>query len=456
MTKNMTVGEPWKLIVSFGLPLFVGNVFQQAYNLVDTMIVGKFVGPVALAGVGVASPVFNLINALLIGLSVGSSIMVSQLYGSKREQELPTAMATILTISLVLALILTGVGQLLTVPLLELLDTPAEDLPYAITYLRTIILGLTFNVFYNQLSGLLRGLGNSRVPLYFLILASVLNVVLDLIFVAVLKGGVAGAAAATILAQGISAAMTWVYLIKRVPEFRRQPDTPWLSREMMGTTVRFGLPMALQQGSVSLGHLLLQGLINPFGTVVIGAFASASKIDLFTLMPTMGLSSALATFSAQNTGAGNLERIRRGFRVTSGMAIGISAVLGGLVWWNRAWLISLFVSAEDYPELAGDMILAGAEMLAILPCFYTLVVLINMCQSVISGAGDTTFSMLTSIGMMVLRIGFAWGFIHWFGMGRQGLWWSFPASWAVTLAVVLIYYFSGRWKAKAAVQWKEE
>ena len=456
MTKDMTTGTPWKLLLLFGLPLFVGNVFQQAYNLVDTMIVGKFVGPVALAGVGVASPVFNLINALLIGLSVGSSIMVSQLYGARRDKELPTAMTTILLISLIMALVLTVLGQLLAQPLLQVLGTPEEDLPYSVAYLRTIIMGLTFNVFYNQLSGLLRGLGNSRVPLYFLVLASVLNVVLDLLFVAVFRWGVPGAAGATILAQGISAALTWVYIRVRVPQFQRTKGSPLVSREMLRAMVRFGLPMALQQGSISMGHILLQWLINPFGTVVIGAFASASKIDLFTLMPTMSIGSAVSTFTAQNAGAGRMDRIGQGCRAANVMAISVSALLGGIVWMNRRWLIGMFLSSEEFPELAADMISAGAEILSILPCFYVVLVVVNMHQSVISGAGDTMFSMLTCVGMMGLRIVLAWCFIYLLGMDQRGIWWAFPASWAIIMVVVLIYYYGGWWKQKTGLERKKE
>ena len=194
MLKDMTTGTPWRLIVLFGLPLLAGNIFQQAYNLADTIIIGHYLGPNALAGVGVASPVFNLISSLLIGLSVGASIMVSQLFGAGRRRELPCAMSTILIISLAMAVVLTVLGQLLVLPLLHVLQTPADDLPYAEEYLRVIILGLAFNILYNQLSGLLRGLGNSAVPLYFLIFSSILNVILDLLFVAVLPWGVAGAA----------------------------------------------------------------------------------------------------------------------------------------------------------------------------------------------------------------------------------------------------------------------
>ncbi len=449
MLKNMTQGTPWRLIVMFGLPLLVGNVFQQAYNLVDTIIIGKYVGPVALAGVGVASPVFNLISALLIGLSVGSSIMVSQLYGAGRHRELPTAMTTILVVSFGMAVVLTAVGQAVTVPLLNLLQTPAEDLPFAVEYLRVIILGLVFNVFYNQLSGLLRGLGNSAVPLYFLIFSSVLNVALDLLFVAGFQWGVSGAAFATILSQAVSALLTWVYIRVKVPLFRRQKGDPIFEKKLLSTTVHFGLPMALQQSSISLGHLLMQGIINPFGTVVIAAYAAGTKVDMFAVMPLISLGSAASTFAAQNAGAGNMDRIRYGYRTTNYLAAGIGVCLSILVVTNREFLMSLFVSTEDYPLLAPDIIATGMQMMTIMPCFYVVLALIHSCLNTMSGAGDTTFSMFAMILMMGLRVVLAWCFINLGGTDEVGIWWAFPASWGIVLAIVLIHYFRGSWTKKA-------
>ncbi len=449
MVKSMTEGKPWRLIVLFGLPLLAGNVFQQAYNLVDSIIIGKYVGPVALAGVGIASPVFNLISALLIGLSVGASIMVSQLFGAGRRRELPVAMTTILIVSLALAAALTLAGQLLILPLLRLLGTPAEELPYCVTYLRVIILGLIFNMLYNQLSGLVRGLGNSSAPLLFLIFSSVLNVLLDLLFVAVLHWGVTGAAAATILAQGSSALLTWIYIRLKIPLLRRRRGDPLFDKNLFFSMIRFGLPMALQQSSISLGHLLMQGLINPFGTTVIAAYAAGSKVDLFAVMPLIILGSAASTFAAQNAGAGQLDRIRAGYRTTNYLAVGIGLCSSILVVSSRQFLMGLFVSVEDYPLLASEIIAAGMEMMAILPCFYIVLALIHSCLNTMSGAGDTTFSMAAMVLMMGLRIVFAWVLIHLGHMDQNGIWWAFPVSWVIVLAVVLIHYFRGGWKKKA-------
>lgn len=449
MLKDMTTGTPWRLIVLFGLPLLAGNIFQQAYNLADTIIIGHYLGPNALAGVGVASPVFNLISSLLIGLSVGASIMVSQLFGAGRRRELPCAMSTILIISLAMAVVLTVLGQLLVPPLLQVLQTPADDLPYAEEYLRVIILGLAFNILYNQLSGLLRGLGNSAVPLYFLIFSSILNVILDLLFVAVLPWGVAGAAFATILSQGVSALLTWIYIRMKVPLFHRQKGDPLFDRKLLSTTVHFGLPMALQQSSISLGHLLMQGIINPFGTTVIAAYAAGVKVDMFSVMPLITLGSAASTFAAQNAGAGNMDRIRYGFRTTNYLAVGIGLCLSVLVVTNREFLMGLFVSTEDYPVLAPDIIATGMEMMSILPCFYVVLALIHSCLNTMAGAGDTTFSMFAMILMMALRIVLAWCFIHLGGMDEHGIWWAFPVSWVIVLAIVLIHYFRGSWKKKA-------
>ena len=309
VVKNLTEGVPWKQLVLLAIPLLLGNVFQASYNLADTVIVGRYAGPEALAGTGIASPVFNLINALLIGLSVGASIVVSQLFGAGRQQELKRAVSTVLWTSLALSLALTAAGQLLVDPLLTALQTPPEDYPFAATYLRTILCGLVCNVFYNQLTGLLRGLGNTRVPLYILIFSCCLNAGLDLVFVGALRLGVIGAGMATIAAEGLSAVLTALYIRLRVPQLHPE-GAGGFDRRMFSTVLRFGLPMGLQQASISFGHVLLQGIVNPFGTALIAGYAAASKVDLFAVMPIMALGSAMSTFAAQNAGAGDYGRVR--------------------------------------------------------------------------------------------------------------------------------------------------
>lgn len=443
--KNMTTGTPWKLILLFSIPLLIGNIFQAAYNIVDTAIVGRLLGNYALAGVGIASPVFNFINALLIGLSVGSSIIVSQLFGAKREAELPTAVSTVLITSFALSCILTLLGELLAVPFLTLLKTPTEDFAYAEMYLRTIIAGLICNVFYNQLAGLLRGLGNSKTPLYFLAFSSVLNACLDLFFIAVLHLGVFGAGLATICAEGASALLTAFYIWKKIPYIKHQPGAAFFDKTCFKTVIRFGLPMGLQQASISLGHILIQILINPFGTALIAGYAAATKVDMFAVMPIISLSTAVSTFAAQNAGAGKTERVRRGLRTANVMTVIICAALALSVVPSRVGLIQLFLSPSDTQGLTAAIVSAGASMLSITPLFYIILGMIHSTVNTMAGAGDTKFSMYAMVGMMLSRVVIAWGFTAYTSLGYVGIWWAFPLSWAITLLFVLAHYFRGSW-----------
>lgn len=448
MVKDLTCGTPWRHITALAVPLLLGNIFQASYNLIDTVIVGRYAGPYALAGVGIASPIFNLINALLIGLSIGSSIVVSQLFGAKREKELPTAVSTVLWTSLFLSILLTVLGQILTTPLLSILHTPAEDFPFAQAYLRVILCGLVCNVFYNQLTGLLRGLGNTKAPLYILIFSCCINAGLDLFFVCWLKMGVSGAALATILAEGLSAILTALYIRRSVPLLRIK-GIQGFNRGMFTTILRFGFPMGLQQASISIGHVLLQGIVNPFGSVLIAGYTAAAKVDMFAVMPIISLSSAMSTFAAQNSGAGDYDRVRKGCRTGCGIILVICFLLALVVTPLRTFWMSFFVSAEEYPQAAAEIISLGAGMLAITPPFYWVLGLIHGLNNTIAGAGDTLYSMESMIGMMLLRVCFAWAFIHLGNMDQLGIWLSFPASWAVALTVTVLYYFSGRWRKRS-------
>lgn len=453
MVQNMTRGAPWKLIVLFAVPLLLGNVFQAAYNLADTIIVGRFVGPEALAGVGVASPVFNLFNGLLIGLSVGSSIMVAQLFGGGKRKELSRAVTTVLWTSLWMAVVLTLLSQLLVEPLLQVLQTPAADFPYARVYLRTTLCGLVCSVFYNQLSGLLRGVGNARTPLYFLIFASVLNAMLDLLFVGAFGMGVMGAGLATVAAEGISALLTARYILRKVPELHPRRDAGGFDREMFRDTLRFGLPMGLQQASISLGHILLQGIINPFGTALIAGYAAAAKVDMFAVMPIISLSTAVSTFTAQNIGAGERDRVKQGYHTALWMTAGVCLALTAAVVPLRGGLMSLFVSAADYPELAPQVMAAGMSMLAVTPLFYVVLGMIHTTLNTMAGAGDTGYSMFAMIFMMFARVALAFAFLRLLpGLGYTGIWWAFPASWGLTLVLVLCHYARGNWMKKAMGQ----
>ncbi|MBR3257771.1 MAG: MATE family efflux transporter, partial [Eggerthellaceae bacterium] len=259
MAKDLTVGNPLKQIVLFALPLYFGSLFQQVYNIIDTAIVGRFLGSVSLAGVGAASPVINFLISLLVGFSVGGSIVIARLFGEHDVGKTAQVVKTIVTASFVIALAISASGIIFARPQLDLLGTPADAMPHALVYLRIVLAGMLFTVFFNQLSGMLRGLGNSKTPLYFLVFSSCVNIVLDLVFIILLNWGVPGAAWATVIAQGISCVLMVLYIAKRVPELHFSLRGTPVSRESLQLVLRYGLPMGLQQSSISLGHVLMQG-----------------------------------------------------------------------------------------------------------------------------------------------------------------------------------------------------
>ena len=248
---------------------------------------------------------------------------------------------------------------------------------------------------------------------------------------------------ATILAEGLSAVLTAFYIFKEVPQLYTR-GYHGFDREMYGTAIRFGLPMGLQQASISFGHVLMQGIINPFGTALIDGYTAASKVDSFAVMPVISLGSALSTFSAQNTGSGDGKRVHQGFLTGCGMAVVVGLVLAVIVTPFRSFWIGLFVSTGEYPQLSADIISAGAGMLAVTPLFYWMLGLIHTALNTMAGAGNTKFSMEAMIGMMLLRIVIAWALIRFADLGAVGIWWSFPISWAITLLITWYYY--GKWK----------
>lgn len=445
MAKDLTVGNPLKQIVLFALPLYFGSIFQQVYNIIDTAIVGRFLGSVPLAGVGAASPVINFLVSLLVGFSVGGSIAIARLFGEHDAEKTAQVVKTIVTASFVIALAISVSGIIFARPLLGLLGTPADAMPYALIYLRIVLAGMLFTVFFNQLSGMLRGLGNSKTPLYFLIFSSCVNIVLDLVFIVLLDWGVSGAAWATVIAQAISCALMVFYIARRVPELHFSLRGTPVSRESLQLVLRYGLPMGLQQSSISLGHVLMQGIVNTTSTAtvsataVMAAYASATKIDLLAVMPMVNLASALSTYAAQCAGKGEMARIRTATRTVDGVTVALCVVLAVLFICFRTPLISVFLDADE-SLIAAQAITAGTLFLLTTPPFYWVLGLVHNHLNAMAGTGDTVFYMAVMIGMMLLRVALAWVFVHPADMGYFGIWVSFPASWAIACAVVMVCY----------------
>lgn len=259
--------------------------------------------------------------------------------------------------------------------------------------------------------------------------------------------GAFGAALSTVLAEGLSAVLTGIYLIRRMPGLCASGERGF-DLEMLAAVLRFGLPMGLQQASISLGHVMMQGIINPFGTALIDGYAAAAKVDTFAVMPVVSIASAVSSFSAQNAGGGRYDRVRRGYWTGCVMVVGVCAALAFVVSpWSEFW-VSIFLSNNAYPELVSDIVAKGAAMLSITPAFYWVLGLVHVTLNTMAGAGDTMFSMQAMIGMMFLRVLAAWSLIRFAGMDAAGIWWSFPVSWAIALLFTMCHYFRGTWRTK--------
>ncbi len=445
--KDLTEGNPAKLIFNFAVPMLIGNVFQQLYNMVDSIVVGQFVGKEALSAVGVSFPIIFLMIAMILGLSMGSGIILSQFFGAK---DMVKVKKTIDTTSIFLfwaSLAITALGLVLGGPILRLMGTPSDVLGDAKVYLNIIFAGMILMFGYNALSAILRALGDSKTPLYFLIIATIVNIILDLLFVIVFKWGVAGVAWATVIAQGVSFVLCIFYLNRSKVEVLhidlRNMTFDW---DIFKTSIRIGLPSAIQQTLVGAGMMALTGIVNFFGTNVIAGFSAASRLESFAIMPTMNLSMALSTFVGQNLGARKTERVKKGFLATLLMSGGLCVAISAVLILFRNQLIGIFSNDQA-------VISVGGEYLLIVAGFYVVFSSLFMTSGVLRGAGDTFFSMfVTLFALWVVRIPFSWFFAIQLKMGTTGIWWGVPIGWGVGFGIAFVYYLTGRWKMKVVTK----
>jgi putative MATE family efflux protein len=438
---NMTEGRPASLILKFSLPLLAGNILQQAYNIVDSIIVGNFVGKEALAAVGSTFILNFLLVSLFSGLGLGFTILISQFYGAGNRDRIKRAVDTSYAVSIVGAVVVTIVGILLVSPLLTLMNTPAgitRDM--SASYLTILFLG-TFATFgYNLNAGILQGLGDSVSSLVFLAVATVVNIVLDLLFVPVFGWGVAGAALATVISQIVSFVAGTVFIVHklklttlRIKDFRF--DAPILKE-----AVRIGLPNGVQNTLFSVGTMAIQRLINGYGPVVMAGFSISSRIDSFAFMPIASFASAVTTFTGQNIGAGRLDRVKSGFRTTHLMSGAVCLVISAAVFLSAPLLMSIFTPDREVIDI-------GAGVLyRLMPCYIMLSVLF-ITNSVLRGAGESFWPFFASLAsFMLTRLPAAYLLDHFFGRGEIG--WCYGIGWVFGLAVVIPYYASGRWKKR--------
>ena len=442
--KDLTKGNETTQIIFFALPMLVGNVFQQFYNMVDSWVVGQFVGTTALAAVGASFPILFLMVALVMGFGMGSNVLIAQYYGAKDMKRVRAVIDTTYLVLFWMGIGLTIIGLIFAQPILVLLRVPADVMPQALTYLRIIFSGLLFTFGYNGVGAILRGLGDSMTPLYMLIAATLLNIILDLVSVLVLHMGVAGVAWATIIAQGASFIGSLIYL-NRTHEFLK---TDFLhlhfDKELFFLSLKIGLPSGIQQALVAMGMMFMTAVVNGFGSIVMAGFSAASRIDSFVGMPSMNISMALSTFVGQNLGAGKPKRVKKGYRSALLIAMSITLVLMVVLLIFGKPLVSIFTSDQE-------VIAVGARYLRVIAPFYIAFTMMFITNGVIRGAGETIVPMISTLfAMWLVRVPSAVLFSSiW---GEMGIWWAMPTGWLFGMIIAYSYYKTGRWKNKVVVK----
>lgn len=398
MQKDMTAGSPAKAIVGFTIPVFIGNIFQQFYSMVDTIIVGKFVGTKALAAVGSVGTINFLIIGFMLGLTAGFTVLTAQRYGAGDMKNMRRTVGSAAVLSLIVTLVMTLVSMLGMRGLLQFMHTPEDIFADAYQYIMIICGGIFTTVLYNLLASVLRALGNSQVPLYFLILSALLNVVLDLLFIIAFHWGAAGAAYATVISQGVSGILCLVYIAKKMPELRLEKEDFRLSAHIVKMQVGIGIPMALQYSITAIGTMMVQSALNMLGSMAVAAFTAASKVEQIATQAYVALGTTMATFCAQNMGAGKLDRIRRGFRATTWIGVAYSLVFGLLTAFFGKYLTYLFVSS-DVQTLMGqvDIYLKCASL------FFIALNIVNVYRNGIQGMGYGVLPMMAGVAELLGR-----------------------------------------------------
>lgn len=443
--QDLTTGKEGKLIFQFAAPMLLGNVFQQLFSVVDSIVVGKFVGKEALAAVGASFPVIFIMVSMIIGLVMGTTVVISQFFGAKDYVKVKRAIDTMYIYSAIAGVIATIIGLIISEPLLRLLGLPEEIMPQAVQYLRIYLSGIIIFFGFNGTSAVLRGLGDSKTPLYFLIIATIANIILVLLFVAVFKWGVAGAAYATLISNALAFGLAIYWLNRTHKIIRISISELQFDREIFRQSVRIGLPTGIQQTLVAMGALALMGIVNKFGTNVIAGFSVANRLDSLALIPAMSFSQALSTFVGQNIGANKPERIRAGLIATVKMSGIVTIVTTIFIIFSGHILISLFTNDAEVIRL-------GDQYLTIVSSFYILFTLMFIYTGVMRGAGDTLIPMFFSLlSLWIIRIPMAWFLSG--KIGATGIWWSIPAGWMIGLTLSFLYYKSGRWKKKSVVKY---
>ena len=433
MVTDLTKEHPNKTLWRFLLPMLFSVMFQQIYNIADSMIAGRFAGENALAAVGASYPITIIFMAFAVGMNLGASVVVSRLFGAEDRGGVKRAVTTAFLSSMVLGIILTLFGYFFNHQMMRWIRTPQNIMADGVLYLKIYIFGIIFLMLYNVCTGVFTALGDSKTPLYFLLGSSAGNIILDYIFVAKFQWGVSGVAWATFIAQGVSAVLALVTLLGRLQKFAGKEKQPWFDKKLFAQIMAIAIPSILQQSVLSVGNLFVQGIVNQFGSAVVAGYSGAIKLNTFAINIFMTLGSCLSSYTAQNIGAGKKERIPLGFR--TGVKLSELTALPFVILYFifSRQMMGLFLGAESV-----EVISAGMAFLKIVSPWYFMIVIKLMTDGIIRGSGAMVYFVVATVPDLILRIGFA--LILTKSFGSTGIWMAWPFGWIVATTLTLIFY----------------
>lgn len=449
MTKNidMTVGKPLKLILSFAVPMLIGNIFQQVYSLTDAAIVGKFVGANALASVGATSSMTFFLISWIIGFTRGAGVIFAQFYGAGRNDNLRKTLSTLIFVISGMTILITVFGCIASKPMLRLLSTPDSILDSSAMYLKIVFLGTAGTALYNTCATALNSIGDSKTPIYAIITAAILNTLLDLLFVLKFNWGVNGSAIATVISQLVSGFICLGFIIFKQPVLHIMKEEFKFDKIMFANIIKMGVPTALQSSLISIGGMSVQRLINSCGTATVAAYTAANKIDSLAIQPIVTMGMAMSVFTAQNIGAKQIERIRLCLKQTLTFVVFSSVILACCIILFRTQLLCIFLDkATDI-----EAVRIGEKYLCIVGIAYISAGIMQTYLNILKGAGDINVTMWIGLVELGSRILFAYTLVLLFNLGSTGIWLSTPLSWITACVITVIRYCSGKWKTKSVI-----
>lgn len=436
---DMITDSPGRALLLFAFPMILGNLFQQFYNIMDSVIVGRFVGEEALASVGASYAITNVFIAIAIGGGVGSAVVVSQFLGAKQYGNMKTAISTTLLNFLAVSIILGCLGFALNDQILKWMNTPGNVFADASVYLSIYFIGLPFLFMYNVQAAVFNSLGDSRTPLYLLVFSSILNIILDLVFVVVFHRGVAGVAIATLIAQSLSAAISFLILIRRLKNYESTEDFQFYDWSMMVNMMKVALPSILQQSIVHIGMLLVQSVVNGFGSSVMAGFAAGTRIESICIVPMLAIGNAMSTFTAQNMGAGKPDRVKQGYRYCYWMVGGFAVLICIIIQIGG----NLFVSGFLNPDSGRIAFETGMNYVNFISFFYVFIGLKSTTDGLLRGAGDVVVFTIANLVNLAIRVSVAFLLAPVWGI--QAVWFAVPLGWAANYIISFFRYLTGKW-----------